>query len=480
MLVGAALRINLLTDSRFHPDEALFAALGRLIVSGQDPLLQHTSLLVDKPPLFYLLLASGISINWGAELSARLPGLFASIVSLALASRVAARLWHSDYSAILAAALIALSPFAIQFSPTVFADPIMVMWVLAALAAVTGGRWVWAGILVGCAAATKQSGLIFLPLVAAQGLIQQADPRQRPMDVLRCLGKWAAGLGVMLTLVAIWVAVRAAPVTFWQAGIAANDPGRFVRVAEVGSRLLGWANWLGHITASFWLNIVLAVWIVGATLWLIMRRSAQRSTAHSVTLLAFLVAYLGMIWLVAFPLLDRYLLPVVVLCLMAAGGLAGEALRATGRRRIAIATSALLALAMIPQAVRAAQGAYPIGGDHGQYDGIEEIAAVLGDLPEGSVVYYSTLGWPLTYYLFDSPVYLASVDSGEALADDLKAFARDDPETVRVLVVPGWESQEELLGPTLRAGFVAEPLRVIANRRGLPSFIVYRIRLAQD
>src|SRR5687768_11838567 len=111
VLIGAALRIAPLTDNRLHPDEALFGTLARLIISGKDPILAQTTLLVDKPPLFYYTLAGGISISWASELTLRLPGLFASIVSIALVLRLARLLWRSEMAAVIAAVICALSPF---------------------------------------------------------------------------------------------------------------------------------------------------------------------------------------------------------------------------------------------------------------------------------------------------------------------------------------------------------------------------------
>lgn len=475
ILVGAALRISLLTDFRFHPDEALFAALGRSIISGQDPLLHHTTLLVDKPPLFYYLLAGGISINWGAEITARLPGLFASILSLALAARLAGRLWRSDRAAVGAAILLALSPFAIQFTPTVFADPIMLMWALGSLTAISEGHWGWAGVLAGGAAATKQSGLIFLPLVVLIGLVQLTRRRHTVRVILAWLGRGISGFGAVAFLVGVWVWVRAAPLSFWKAGLAANDPGRIIRAGEVWTRLMGWGNWLSFSTGYPWLTLAVAGGIAAATFWLVWRGQQSVSAASAVVLASFLVAYMGLLWLAAFPLLDRYLLPVIGLGSILTAGLFAEVITETRSRWIG-GLGLLLALAMIVPALRAAQGAYPVGGDHGQLDGIDIAAETLRELPVGSVVYFASLGWPLTYYLADAPIYLASIDSGAALADDLATFAARDPETIRMIVLPDGEGKTEILRPAARAGFRFEPVLEVTNRQGERTLVVYRIR----
>lgn len=480
LLIGSALRIGLLTDYRFHPDEALFATLGRTIISGQDVLLQHTALLVDKPPLFYYLLAGGISLSWGEELAARLPALFASILSLALAARLAGRVWRSDLSAVAAALLIALSPFAILFAPTAFADPILVTWVLAALVAVSEGRWGWSGVLIGCAAATKQSGLYFVPLVLALGLVTGVGTGTGWRKVGRWLGRWFIGAGAMAALVVGWEVIRQAPTTFWQAGVEANDPGRLIRAVEVWPRLRGWAAWLCAATGSGWLNVGLLVLVVAGSAWLLSREGPSRGNAAVLVLGAFLAAYFTFHWLVAFPLLDRYMLPPVVLGLVLAGGLPGRLAAQPRWKGAGPVIVLIVAATMIPGATRAERGGYPVGGDHGSNDGIRVVADYLERLPEGSVVYYESLGWPLAYYLFDAYLYLAPVDSGAALADDLETFAVQSPQTERRLVLPGCERQSEILDPTLQAGFTAEPVLTTINRQGTCSFVVYRLRPADD
>ena len=65
---------------------------------------------------------------------------------------------------------------------------------------------------------------------------------------------------------------------------------------------------------------------------------------------------------------------------------------------------------------------YPIGGDHGANDGIDQVADYLKTLPSGTVVYDHWLAWELGYYLGDGFVYLAYFDTPAALADDLRVF----------------------------------------------------------
>src|SRR5690554_3608466 len=251
LLGGAALRVALLTDFRFHPDEALFATLGRLIITGDDPLLAQTTLLVDKPPLFYYTLAGGISVSWGSELSARLPGLFASLLTVALAARLAGRLW-GPAAAVVAAGLVALSPFAILFAPTAFSDPLLVLWVLGALVAAAEGRALLAGVLAGLALATKQSAVLFVPLVLAVGIACTGSARR--------WWRFMPGLVAVLVLVALWEWQRlaaGAASSAWLTGLAINDPHGLAAVPELWPRAREWLGLLRYFAGSAVLSAAL-------------------------------------------------------------------------------------------------------------------------------------------------------------------------------------------------------------------------------
>jgi 4-amino-4-deoxy-L-arabinose transferase-like glycosyltransferase len=482
LLAGAALRIALLGEFRFHPDEALFATLARLIVTGEDPLLGKTDLLVDKPPLFYYLLALGVSLEWGSELTARLPGLFAGVISIALTARLGWHLWRSDLAAIVAAGFVAFSPFAVGLSPTAFADPLMLAWVLGALVVVTGDpspdvRWGVAGLLLGLASITKQSGALFVPLAVGLGMTAAVDARTSPRDIARWLVRLSAGLGVVLAAAFLWDLVRGAEVNVWSAGVAANNPHRLARSAEVWLRAAGWLRWARYVTALPPLDAALTL-LVGVTLsTAVLSRRMARGALGAVLIAAWVIAYAALIWLVAFPLLDRYLLPLVPTL----GLLLGWSLAAMGQGRwrlpsgrSTVASLGLLVIAvMLPQAVRASRGAYPVGGDRGAYDGIDEVAAALRDLPAGSVVYYDSLGWPLAYYLYDALIYRAPVGSPAALAADLRTFGDTGDE--RVLVLPCAESHAEMLAAVRSTGGDVEVLLTTANRYGECTFTVYRL-----
>jgi 4-amino-4-deoxy-L-arabinose transferase-like glycosyltransferase len=481
LLIGAALRIALLTDNRFHPDEALFAALGRLIANGQDPWLLHTTLLVDKPPLFYYLLAAGISMSWASELTARLPGLFASLISLALLARLARTLWRSDWAVLLTLLFYALSPFAILFSPTVFADPQLVMWVLASLCAVAVGRWGWAGLLFGLGLATKQSALFFVVLIVGMGIIRGAESGESWSGLWARLLRFVAGAAVPVLLMTAWDVGRTGATGYWSAGVAFNNPGRLARSNEVWARglaLLGWGKYVGG-------TAVVAVALAEALLVFVVlewdnAKNRLPGAGAALLLAGFLVAYAAMHWLVAFPILDRYLLPMVPLVALLIGRGVAETVRwlrsqfSMALPRFEASAAVLLFAALIGPALHAVNNLYPVGGDHGAFDGIDQIADEVGSFPEGTVVYYQSLGWSLHYYLFDAYVYLAPIGGPGALRSDLTTYGHRGSDR-RYLILASWDSDEEILGAVEEAGFCARLETVTANRYGRRSFALYQI-----
>jgi hypothetical protein len=197
-----------------------------------------------------------------------------------------------------------------------------------------------------------------------------------------------------------------------------------------------------------------------------------------IVIVAYLLGYLAACWLIAFNVYDRYLLPLVPLIAI----LAGRALVGVGRwlaarfsalRRVGpyLATG-LMVLLLAGPALTAARSGYPVGGDHGIYDGIEQVAAYLRAQPAGTVVYDHWLSWSLGYYLFDDDVYVSWFVGPDALADDLAAFGGESP---RYLVVPGGVSATEVADAIQSAGFRAETALETYNRFGARSFIVLRI-----
>ncbi len=164
ILSAVILPVQLLAGRRFHHDEALYATWALEIVSGADPWLTHTP--IDKPPLFLYLIAGVMGWLGVTETVARLPSLVATACTVGLTFALGRKLYGNGVG-VVAAWLVALSPFTLLFAPTTFTDPLLVAWVLVSCLAAAYGRTGWAGMSLGLAMTTKQQGIFFLPVVIA-------------------------------------------------------------------------------------------------------------------------------------------------------------------------------------------------------------------------------------------------------------------------------------------------------------------------
>lgn len=463
-----------LLTNRFHPDEALYASFGRLIASGKDGLLAQT--LVDKPPLMFYLLAGSFSLFGGNEFAARLPSFFADLISVALIFALTRTLYNQP-TAVFAAWLYALSPFAISFAVTTFMDPLLTVFGLWSLLCAARGRLGWSAVALALAFATKQTALIFLPLALAFSLLplRPRSPALALHQLLRSALPFIISLGLTSLLIFVWDAARlqfGAPVSFWEQGYADNAPNRLARSGEVYLRALGWLELLSFITASTPLNFI---FLLGFPV-LIFHSLRQKSIASITNLLitTYLLLYLSAYWLLPFSVWDRYLVPIVPLALILFARTAEQVIYwVFHASHFTFHASRLMPLLfLLPSALLASQSRYPIGGDKGAYLGLEDAAHYLNQLPYETVLYDFWLSWQWNFYLFDSKVYVAWMPNPAALETDLRSFGRTSP---RYLAVPSWESDVEARAAAAQAGFNLAPVHTSLRPDGSQAFIIYQL-----
>ncbi|HIP96415.1 MAG TPA: DUF2029 domain-containing protein [Anaerolineae bacterium] len=466
ILIGTAARLPPITANRFHQDEAIYSYWGRLIVSGRDPLLLTYP--VDKPPLQPYLLALMFRVFGVSEVAARLPGIAASVLTIALTYHLAQRVYGAG-PALIAAAFMALSPFNILFAPTAFTDPLLVMWVVAALWCAVSGRWFWAGVLLGLAMATKQQGALFVPLILAGGGCQVSGSK---FQVWRGLAVFAAGFALPMAVVTLWDAQRwHVQPSYFEKGLTSYGGLMLAPFAEWGKRFGEWLGWLRYITASPVLNLVL---LVGTLLLLwTSRREVRTSPAarFDFVLAGFVALYLLAHWLLTFNVWDRYLLGLVPLLAMLLGRVVWGVGRVGNPAHGAIAV-ALVVILLAHPAWQAAHSGYPVGGDHWAYDGIDAVADYLwAEMPPGAALYHRYLGWHYLFYLFDAPVDLRWYSSPSRLAED----AQQRSDVPRYVVLPGWEPRLPVQAALRRVGLTLRPLFRTVRTDDTVSFTVYRI-----
>jgi 4-amino-4-deoxy-L-arabinose transferase-like glycosyltransferase len=517
LLLGLALRLAAWGQNRFLEDEALYAYWGLQIATGADPMLNYEP--VDKPPLHAYTLAVSFLLFGQVETAARLPSLFASAVGIALVYALGRNLPHTRWgrggggerAALLVAFLLALSPFDILFASTAFTDPLLTVWVLAALLAAAKGRLGAAGLLTGLAAATKQQGLFFLPLVVAVGVstakpfraahntganarVEKANPR---WSWFSRHGAWApqhaawlrffVAFAFIVVAILCWDAARVQRPGFFEQSLISYGGLGPAQPQALGERAAAWLRLVGDFWVSPWVNgmmIGAVAWFVGLVLgtWgirLVVGSQAARSQFWSgieLYLLVFIIVFLAVHCLLGFQVWDRYLLAIVPLAAL----LAARAFVALGqiirviRWRMVYATGLplLLALALLGPVLQATHSELPIGGDHGAYDGIDELAAYLRrEAPPGSVLYHYWLGYHYRFYLYDAPLRLHWYPNLEDLAHDAFVYRREP----RYIAFPSWRDDGPARSALTSEGISLEPAFETMRRDGTVSFRLYRL-----
>lgn len=469
LLVAWGLRLPPLLDSPLHPDEALYGYWGLLIGRGQDPWLAGLS--VFKPPLLPYVVAISQLLFGESLLALRLPGLIAGMLAIPLVGALAAALYRDVWTGAGAMTAVALSPFAVASSGSVFPDPLMVAFGAAGCVAAAKGRPRWGGLLAGLSLVTKQTGLVWLPLVLGVALGGGKRPKAR-------LRGFAMAYLMPLLLAIAWDGVRMllGADSFWSAGFVGYGGLRLIWPHELWPRL---RVWVGHLASLFQSPLVNVVLIAGLAT-LVRRGTVQhcdlRRSYFDLLLVSFCLIYVLLHWLVAFPVWGRYLMPLVAVLSVLLGRIAREiaslltdALR-VGARPLFGAVF-LVALLVVP-AVEASAGRYEAGEDRAVYENFDDVMTFLRELPEGSVVYHHWLGWHYHYVLFDAPLYLAYWPNPAWLARDVQAFGRQEP---RYITFPAWESEARVEQALAEVGYALEPELVVRQDDGRRSFLVYGI-----
>jgi hypothetical protein len=513
LVLGALARLAPIATNRFHQDEALYGTWALYIATGRDTLLNGFP--VDKPPLFLYTLALFVRLFGPSEVVARLPGVLASTASVALVYYLARRLYGHP-TALAAAALMALSPFNILLAPTALTDSLLVALVLGALCLAVEGHWTGAGVMAGLAAATKQQGLFFLPLVVGAGLVETVaeanlptrsgwicNPAAGPPDckyggsgkrwrayVLNDGPHFSLGFLAAVAPAVLWDLARSQRPGFLQQSAISYGGLAWVAPSQWLERGQRWADLLWYVTASRPLNLLLVMGVPLLLLYSLLWRRRERETLLDITLSSFGLLFLALHLVLDFQVWDRYLLglvPIVLLLLARVLWRAGDgftALASFGWTRLSphlppmrgkagkgVVLALFLAATLYRPAQDAANSRFPIGGGQGAYQGIETVAAYFrGNVGAGATLYQRWLGWHLAFYMFNYPYDFQWYDAPQQLADHAAQVTGP-----RYLVAPSWKSITE---EKVALGMKGLSLHVIYRtyrRDGSVSFTVYQV-----
>ena len=464
----AVLRAPGLFANSFQADEALFATWAREIAIWRDPLLQMQPL--DKPPLLFYLQALFYPLFGPVEFAARWPNWIASLLLVPLTGVLAWKLYRRPGTAVLAAALVALFPLTIQFSPTAFTDPLLTVLLITGLTAVTSQKPVWAGILFGLALLTKYQAVLFLPLLVGLGWL--AGWR------LASWARWLAGLLPPLVALFTWEAARSGRFLLWQ-----NQIGNFggVRLSwswEIWPRFWAWVDlWQTAVSPLiFYLLILAMLWLTAQHL---RRQTAPFAPSSPSRLcvknfdrlfLIFTIGYSLFHWLWAIPVWDRYLLPLLPLLALLLARAYGDLLaHLPPTTPILQFRGALIILLLLTTTVwEARNGRTSLGSFPEADQGTADIAAALADAPYGTVLYDHWFSWQWRYHLFDRRVFVSWFPHADDLAADLAAFGQDG--SPRYLVLPHTAVAQPIRRTVQEAGFT---LTAVAQSNQI---ILYKIQ----
>ncbi len=426
--LALALRLPGLFANTFAADEALFASWARFIAVWRDPLLQWQP--VDKPPLLFYTQALFYPLFGPVAWAARLPNLLASLLLVPLVGVWAWQLYRREETAvgitILAALFVALSPLAIQFSATAFIDPLLLFWLTAALVQMPR-RAAVSGLLFGLALATKYQAVLYAPLLV--GFAWRWGwtwPQWR---------RWLRGLAPVLAALLLWDVARAGADGLWSAQMQNYGGLRLIWSWELWPRALAWLRLGRWFWGNGWLFALFGVGL----LWLYWRAATgadgDKRTRADVLLLLFLPAYALLHWLLAIPIWDRYLLPLLPLIALLTARMASSIVN---RQSLIVNRQSLffplVVALLLPGAWGGMHGRFPIGGQRTADQGAEQVAAYLADAPYGTVLYDHWWSWQWRYHLFDRRVYVSWTPHPAALTADLRAFGDDG--AARYLALP--------------------------------------------
>ncbi|MBK9124681.1 MAG: glycosyltransferase family 39 protein [Chloroflexi bacterium] len=402
---------------RFHGDEALFATYARNAAVYGDWMLPGP---LDKPPLSLYAMALSMQFTGmttlpdgvltidtvAGEFAARLPSVFAGIVTVAAVMGLAQAL-GGPRASLLAGVVTAVSPQMTAFSATAFTDPLLVLFGALALMAAARRQGIASGVLIAAAFASKQQAVLIAPLVVLL-LPSRAGWRRFALGAL-------AGVALLL----VWDAARP-EVSIFAIAADNNNPYRWiVPPAEWPARA---AQWGQYLSTAFGPPLWTALICIAGLLPLPIGRN-RRTAALRVLTLALLAAHV----VLPFNLYDRYLL----LLLPGIAVLAALRLRVLLNRR----WTAVLALAVMFVGGSSVPARYPT--DVRDRDpGLIELAAFVNRQPLGTIVYNPWLGWEMGYYLGPwsdkRVVYYPS-------PDEFAADAPTNPDTAdRLLIAPAW------------------------------------------
>ena len=191
---------------------------------------------------------------------------------------------------------------------------------------------------------------------------------------------------------------------------------------------------------------------------------------------AFVISFLALHWLFTFQVWDRYLLGLVpIVALLAARAMVGlgQTIQSRPWRLVYAVSLGMVVLASLARPVSlAARSELPVGGDHGAYDGIDQLANyVRATAPAGAVLYHHWLGYHYRFYLHGAPLRLHWYPDPADLVQDAVEYRREP----RYIAFPSFRDGAPMRAALKNAGIQLVPVYDTTRRDGAISFQLYRM-----
>jgi hypothetical protein len=288
----------------------------------------------------------------------------------------------------------------------------------------------------------------------------------------------------LVILLLIWDLARGGGISLFDQQLASYGGLRITWSWELWPRLEAWGREWSYLLGSPVLFFIIII-SMPLLLWQLIHEK-ERSTALELGLVIFLIGYFALHWLLAVPVWDRYILPLVPLVGLVLGRFIWRVstftlpstpslapLRLLNRRLVWLMLLVLLAF-QAPSVISAYQGRLPVGGQPSADSGAALIARELYDAPYGTVLYDHWFSWQWRYHLFDRQVYVSWFPDPGELADDLAVFGRE--EGLRYLALPETPAAEPVKRAVAEAGFELSLVKLAYLPDGRPGMALYRLK----
>jgi hypothetical protein len=279
--------------------------------------------------------------------------------------------------------------------------------------------------VAGLAVLSKHQAWLFVPLLA--GVASIIGWRQTEWRI------WLIGFLPVAGLQAVWELLRGNELSLIGAQLQSYGGLRIAWSWELWPRLQEWASQWSYILQSPILEMVLLLSLPLIMALLIDQH--DRPAALDRLFVLFVVTYSLLLWFIAVPVWDRYLLallPLIGLVLarivwrtMAYGWLllSSSTNPPSWVKNLFVAMPLLLIALQAPAVAAAYRGELPVGARKSADPGVAEISQALADEPYGTVLYDHWYSWQWRYHLFDDKVYISWFPDPAALVEDLRVFA---------------------------------------------------------